>query len=92
MLTTIHDSEMTTHQLSDNIWMNVLKDEYFGAEDRQFPEQYLFGTNESNAASNGAAGKVNEDFKSNNPGQYQVSFGEKEDQPGQTIHNLNDGN
>lgn len=65
MLTTIHDSEMTTHQLSDNIWMNVLKDEYFGGEDQQFPEQYLFGSNASNAASNRPASKAQEEFKSN---------------------------
>ena len=35
------DSEMTTHQLSDNIWLHVVKDEY----NDEFPQQALFASN-----------------------------------------------
>ena len=46
VLTTVHDAEMTTHQLSDNIWLNVVKDDYSAAEEAKiFNNQNLFSSN-----------------------------------------------
>ena len=52
MLTTVHDAEMTTHQLSDNIWLNVVKDDYNntnGAEEAKMFNPHLFSSNLSGA-------------------------------------------
>lgn len=40
-MTTVHDAEMTTHQLSDNIWLNVVKDDYCGEEEMLAASQHL---------------------------------------------------
>lgn len=42
VLTTIQDAEMTTHTLSQNVQLHVVKDEYY-AEDN-FAQKFLFGS------------------------------------------------
>ena len=47
MLTTIQDAEMTTHTLSQNIQLHVLKDEFFA--DDNFAQNQLFASGQSEA-------------------------------------------
>ena len=42
-MTTVNEneSEMTSHQLSENIWLNVVKDEF----NDEFPNQAIYASN-----------------------------------------------